>query len=346
MSYSSHLSLEPSSIRLIQSSVASASDSMYPLPSASVLSLNSSSRSPDYDFLSSTQTVINEHSLKALRSTYFLDPIRHGLAYDPSCRASFAYKLVARKVHSILGKIPEEFQVVRHLPDDPLAGLEPLPTNPPDFVPGVCFTQERADALNLDPAGWLWPEELKLVRWIVRNHEVAFTWDPSERGCFDEQYFPPVKIPTVPHTLWVHKNIPLPPTIKEAAIKIIKDRIASGVYEPSTASYCSHWFCVLKQDGKSWHLVHDLQPLNAVTIRDASLPPFVEHFAESFAGYAVYGMLDLFAGFDQRPLHPDSRDLTSFLSPVGNLRHIGKDMGNPWISNSQPIPIPTSNPYL
>ena len=24
---------------------------------------------------------------------------------------------------------------------------------------------------------------------------------------------------------------------------------------------------------------------------------------------------------------------------------IGKDMGNPWVSNSQPIPIPTSNPY-
>ena len=24
---------------------------------------------------------------------------------------------------------------------------------------------------------------------------------------------------------------------------------------------------------------------------------------------------------------------------------IGKDMGNPWVSNSQPVPIPTSNPY-
>ena len=226
MSYSSHLSLEPSSLRLIQSGVASASDSVYLLPSASVLSLNSLSRSPDYDFLSSTQSVINEHSLKALCSTYFLDPIRHGLTYDPSDHASFAYKPVARKVHSILGKILEEFQVVRHLPDDPLTGLEPLPTNPPDFVPGVCFTQECADTLNLDLAGWLWPEELKLVRWIVHNHEMAFAWDPSERGRFDEQYFPPIKIPTVPHMLWVHKNILLPPAIKEAAIKIIKDQIA------------------------------------------------------------------------------------------------------------------------
>ena len=224
MSHSSHLSLEPSSLRLIQSSVASASDSVYPLPSASVLSFNSSSScSPDYGFLSSTQTVINEHSLKALCSTYFLDPIHHGLAYDPSHCASFTYKPVAWKVHSIPGKIPEEFQVVRHLPDDPLTGLEPLPTNPPDFVPGVHFTQEHVDTLNLDLAGWLWPEELKLVCWIIHTHEMAFAWDPSECDRFDEQYFPPVKIPTVPHMPWVHKNIPLPPTIKEAAIKIIKD---------------------------------------------------------------------------------------------------------------------------
>ena len=130
-----------------------------------------------------------------------------------------------------------------------------------------------------------------------------------------------------PHILWVHKNIPLPPTIKEAAIKIIKDQIALGVYEPSTTSYRSHWFCVLKQNGKSWCLVHNLQPLNAVTICDTSLPPFVEHFTESFAGYVVYGMLDLFAGFNQHLLHPDSQDLTSFLSPVSNLCHTTCPMG-------------------
>jgi len=46
-----------------------------------------------------------------------------------------------------------------------------LPTHPPDFVPGVRFTQERADNLDLDPANWLWPDELKLIRWLVQVHE-------------------------------------------------------------------------------------------------------------------------------------------------------------------------------
>jgi hypothetical protein len=78
-------------------------------------------------------------------------------------------------------------------------------------------------------------------------------------------------------------------------IQIIKDRISSGVYGPSATAYRSRWFCILKQDSKSLQLIHDLQPLNAVTIRNSSTPPFIEHFAKSFAGYAVYGMMDLFA---------------------------------------------------
>ena len=45
-----------------------------------------------------------------------------------------------------------------------------LPTNPLDFVPRQRFTQECANALDLDLAQWLWPEEVKLVWWMVLNH--------------------------------------------------------------------------------------------------------------------------------------------------------------------------------
>jgi hypothetical protein len=112
----------------------------------------------------------------------------------------------------------------------------------------------------------------------------------------------------------------IPAAIQQDAIQIIKDRITSDVYESSTAAYRSCWFCVLKGDRKSLRLVHDLQPLNLVTIRDTSTPPFVEQLAESFAGYAVYGMMDLFARYDQPPLHVESRDMTTFSSPLGPQR--------------------------
>jgi hypothetical protein len=201
-----------------------------------------------------------------------------------------------------------------------LAGIPTLPTHLPDFVPGVCFTQERADKLDLDPANWLWPDELKLIRWLVRVHEKAFAWDASERGHLNETFFPPYKIPTIPHTPWSQRNIPIPSSTLGEVIRIIKEKIQSGVYELSTAAYRLRWFCVVKKDGKLLHLVHDLQPLNAVTIRDSSLPPFVKQLAESFAGYMVYGMMDLYSGYDQCMLHEESRDLTTFGTPLGPHR--------------------------
>ena len=63
--------------------------------------------------------------------------------------------------------------------------------------------------------------------------------------------------------------------------------------------------------------MHNFQPLNTVTIKDSSIPPFVEHFAESFARYCISSMMDLFAGYDQCPLRLEFRDLTTFNSPMG-----------------------------
>ena len=128
-----------------------------------------------YPFLSSTQSALSPSHVSALLDTYSFDFTSHSLAYKP----------VAKKVRPVLAPLEEEYCVLRRLPDDPLAGLLPLPNNPPDFIPRQRFTQECADALNLDPAQWLWPEEVKLVRWMVLNHETAFAWTTTECGRLD-----------------------------------------------------------------------------------------------------------------------------------------------------------------
>ena len=89
------------------------------------------------------------------------------------------------------------------------------------------------------------------------------------------------------------------------------------MYKLSATAYQLCWFCMLKQNGKTLWLVHNLQSLNTVTIWDSLVPPFIEHLAESFSRYAVYGMMDLFTGYDQCPLHVDSQDMTTFNSPLG-----------------------------
>jgi hypothetical protein len=54
------------------------------------------------------------------------------------------------------------------------------------------------------------------------------------------------------------------------------------------------------------HIVHDLQPLNAITIQDAGLPPIVDDFIEPFTGRQCYTVFDLFWGFDAHKIHPTS----------------------------------------
>jgi hypothetical protein len=102
----------------------------------------------------------------------------------------------------------------------------------------------------------------------------------------------------------------------------------SGAYELSNTAYRSRWFCVIKQDESSLCVIHDLHPFNAVTIRDASVPPITEQLVESFGAHACYASLDLFVAYDQRVVHPESQDPTTFQSPLGALYHTHLVMGH------------------
>lgn len=175
-------------------------------------------------------------------------------------------------------------------------------------------------------AGFLWPEEEKLFAHIFKLNENSLTFEESQRGTLRDDYFTPYIIPTIPHIPWVHKNIPVPPGIRDEVISLLQDKIKAGVYERSQASYRSPWFCVKKKNGKI-RIVHDLQPLNKVTLRDAGLPPIIDDFVEPFGGAQCYTVFDLFWGFDARKVAPESRDLTTFQSPLGLLQITSMPMG-------------------
>ena len=142
-----------------------------------------------------------------------------------------------------------------------------------------------------------------------------------------KDYFDPVVIPTIEHIPWVEQNIPIPPGIHDEVIRILKEKIRVGVYKRSNSSYQSKWFCVLKKDGKSLCLVHDLQPLNTVTIKDSGTPPILEFYADNLGGRGCYTGLDLFVAFDHRALSVQSRDLTTFQTHLGLLRLTSLPMG-------------------
>jgi len=154
------------------------------------------------------------------------------------CR-TFAYKKVANKVKPVATTMPSHARIIRRFPEDPLISLPILSPHPPAFTPGKRLTQERMDQLGVFQNEFLLPEERKLAARVLANNELALAWDETEKGRFRDDYFQPVIIPTIEHTPWVHRQPPIPPGIRDEVVKLIKSKIASGVYEPSNSSYQS-----------------------------------------------------------------------------------------------------------
>lgn len=248
------------------------------------------------------------------------------IEYYNTVKVLGAYKRVDKKVKPVAGTFPQEAKVIRKFPENPLDSLPPLTKNPPEFRENGRLTKERLESMNINPDKFLWPEEEKLFNHILLLNQNAFAFNDMERGTFREDYFSPYIMPVVPHEPWALANIPIPPGIREQVITLLKTKLQAGVYEPSQSSYRGRWFCVLKKNGKL-RLVHDLQPLNKISIRDAGIIPILDSFVEPFAGRQCYTALDLFWGFDARKVDPISRDLTAFYTPLGLLRLTALPMG-------------------
>ena len=214
---------------------------------------------------------------------------------------AYAYKNVANRTKPVATALPEAFRIKPKIPINPLLDLPELPTKSPPFTPGEHYTQDRKDGMIIKEDGFITQDEEGLVQWIIR----------------DEEYFEPVVILTiVKHIPWVLKNIPIPRGRYDKVISAIRDKIKSKIYKPSNSSYRSRWFMDIKKDGNSFkRLVHDLQPLTAVTIKDTAVPPTIELYAKSLGG-RLYTVFDLFVGFDPRALTEQSRDLPNITRNV------------------------------
>jgi len=91
-----------------------------------------------------------------------------------SCFAK-KYKPVVLKIQPVLGTLPERFRITREIVDNPLQGMPKLLEHPPEFKPRECYTLERKEKLDIaHEEGFLWPEERKLMHWLVREQNEAF----------------------------------------------------------------------------------------------------------------------------------------------------------------------------
>jgi len=229
------------------------------------------------------------------------------------------YKKVANRVRLVPGTMPTNIRIIRQFLEDPLRTLPYISPHPPTFLPGVQLTHARIEELGLLTNEFLWPEKRELVVQVLRVNEQGLAWEETEKGRFRDEYFSPVKIPVQEHIPWARKTLPIPLGIREKVIELIRKKIDLGVYEPSYSSYRHQWFTVAKKD-RNIRIVHNLTPLNAVTIRDTQELPLVYLYAEQCSAHSIYSGLDLFVGYNHRTLAEESRDYTTFDTPLGTMQ--------------------------
>jgi hypothetical protein len=274
------------------------------------LDFNESELLPDKFIMTHQDTLLDEDDEYIIYPT--LDTANSYLIFT-------AYKRVGKKIHPVSTQFPIDCRVTRQIPEDPLLTLSHLPTQPPEFTPTAKISMERLAELNINPARFLWPKEEKLFQHVMKLNETGIAFEDIERGTLKDSYFSLYIIPTIPHLPWEYRNIPIPKGLLPRILEVLKLKMAANIYEHSQSSYRSQWFVVLRKNGKL-RIVHDLQPLNQVTIRDTGMLPVLDNFVEGFAGRECYTVFDLFWGFDARKIHKRSRDLTAFMTPLGLLQ--------------------------
>lgn len=231
------------------------------------------------------------------------------------------YKPVDRKVRPVSTYMPnpsaQKFRPI-NIPVPPIISHHPPPSSALS-LDGRLTRERLDDILGRIPSNFLWPQELDLMASVLHQFQDTLAWSDNERGTLSREIFPDYVVPYIEHTPWMREPIRIPKAAEPEVRRLLHEQIDAGKYEYSAASYRSRIFPVLKKSNKL-RLVLDLQDLNAITVRDAALPPRPDDFAESFVGHAIYGVADLFSGFDARTLAEESRDLTTFHSLVGPLR--------------------------
>ncbi|MBW0531541.1 hypothetical protein O181_071256 [Austropuccinia psidii MF-1] len=192
------------------------------------------------------------------------------------------YKSVLKKVRPFNGAMPQHLNPPLERPELSRHPYEtPLSPNPPLFIGTLRVTEERISMINFGPSGWLSEEETNLLKNVIFLREKAIAFCEEERGILKNSYGKPYEIPVITHEPWQKKPIPIPKFILPQFIELVRERIRTGLYEQSTLSYNSPVFCVEKPNVKL-RIVHDLQDLNKVTIKDAGLPPNCDELVGSF----------------------------------------------------------------
>ena len=116
-----------------------------------------------------------------------------------------------------------------------------------------------------------------------------------------------------------HKVKPLNPDQLDNLEKQIKAWKDTGVIEPAVSPWGFRLVPVMKKNGKTRWCV-DYRGLNAQTIKDSYPLTNIQGNLEKLSGAKIFSTLDSCGAYHNVVIEEDSRDYTTFVSPLGSFR--------------------------
>ena len=156
----------------------------------------------------------------------------------------------------------------------------------------------------------------RLINAYPRLFSCVANQNPPDRGRFGT-----AKMKLKPNPkIHRHREYQLQGDRGEAMKKLLAEFIERGWMEPSDSEWASPAFIVLKKEKGEWRLVVDYRGLNEQTEHDSYSLPLIDTILQKQQKKRIFTVLDLKHGYQQMPLHPDSRPCTAMSTPLGPMQ--------------------------
>ena len=181
------------------------------------------------------------------------------------------------------------------------------------FAYGTLSPPIRRIDFALDAAGW-GPTALDALSTTLTTFADVFS---SSKLDYGECSLRPLEIKVPPGTQPIQSRpYRLNPVLSKQADAISDSYLAAGLIQHSTSTWSRPLVCSPKKSG-GIRITVNYQKLNKVTEIPQIAIPRVDEVLDTLGGGPVFSVFDLFSGFIQLAIHPDTIPLTAFSTPNG-----------------------------
>lgn len=157
-------------------------------------------------------------------------------------------------------------------------------------------------------------EKLRLIK-LINKYRHAFAVNIRELGCTNIVQMRIEEVPgSVPCAQRPYRS-PMPQA--RALSEIISEWEDLGIVQPSSSPYAAPALLVDKKTGEK-RPVFDYRRLNAQTVAQPFPMPHIDDQLSELGTAKLYSIIDLFSGYLQVPMHPESIHKTAFVTTTGH----------------------------